>query len=444
MPVRSFKKAWVVAVDMGYGHERAAFGLEDLAQGGIIVANHYKGIPEKEKKLWARNRELYETISRLQGLPWIGDKIFGLMDRFQRIPSFYPRRDLSKWNLQIAEIYYLIHHGLCKHLIESLSRHPIPLVCTFFVPAYAAEVHGYPGDIYLVICDTDVFRTWAPLDPKQSRIKYLAPNGRVVERLKLYGVPEDRIFLTGFPLPKENIGGVNGKIVKADLKVRIANLDPNHIFRTRYSDTLKRELGSSLEKVESDHPLTLTFSIGGAGAHKQIAWDALRSLRTAILQKRIRFNIEVGTHAKLGDFFVHAARNLNLQRELGTYLQIHCYENRQTYFRSFAHTLRTTDILWTKPSELSFYTGLGLPIIMAPPLGSQEDFNKIWLQSVNGGIPQQDAKFTHEWLFDWINSGGLARFAWNGYLEAPTHGSYRIESIVTGKPAKLATLPLVV
>ena len=28
--------------------------------------------------------------------------------------------------------------------------------------------------------------------------------------------------------------------------------------------------------------------------------------------------------------------------------------------------MRTTDILWTKPSELSFYCGLGIPIIMAP------------------------------------------------------------------------------
>ena len=28
--------------------------------------------------------------------------------------------------------------------------------------------------------------------------------------------------------------------------------------------------------------------------------------------------------------------------------------------------MRTTDILWTKPSELSFYCGLGIPIVMAP------------------------------------------------------------------------------
>ena len=33
----------------------------------------------------------------------------------------------------------------------------------------------------------------------------MAPNRRVLERLREYGVPEKNIFLTGFPLPKELI-----------------------------------------------------------------------------------------------------------------------------------------------------------------------------------------------------------------------------------------------
>jgi len=30
------EKAWIVAVDMGYGHQRAAFALKGIAQGGCI------------------------------------------------------------------------------------------------------------------------------------------------------------------------------------------------------------------------------------------------------------------------------------------------------------------------------------------------------------------------------------------------------------------------
>jgi hypothetical protein len=439
------KRAHVVGVNMGYGHERAAFGLADLCRNDIIIANDYPGIPKEDKKLWNRTRELYESISRLQSLPWIGHAVFELMDRFQRIPPFYPRRDLSRSNIQIAEVYYLIKkHHLGKHLVDQLSEHPLPLICTFFLPAYAAEIHGYPGPIYIVVCDADMFRTWAPYDAKSSRIEYFAPTGRVVERLKLYGVPASRIHLTGFPLPPQNIGGPRSEILKPDLMDRIGNLDPQHIFRQTYQDTLVRLFGRGINRWGASRPPTVTFSIGGAGAHKRIAWQLLQSLKTLLLQKRICLNLETGTHTDLGTFFTRIARNEGLQRVLGKTLQIHSYRDRHTYFHSFTETLRQTDILWTKPSELSFYTGLGLPIIMAPPLGSQEEYNKSWLESMGSGISQHDPRYTHEWLMDWIQSGALARFAWNGYIEAPTHGAHRIKSIITGKQTDLPELPFII
>jgi hypothetical protein len=439
------QKAWVVSVNMGYGHERAAFGLEDLAHGGIITANDYPGMPSEDRRHWDQTRRIYETISRWQALPVIGPALFGAMDALQRIEPFYPRRDLSGPTIQLREIYRLVtRHGLGGHLIEKLGAHPLPLICTFFVPAFAAEVHGYPGDIYCVLCDADINRAWAALDPRKSRIKYFAPNGRVVERLKLYGVPANRIFLTGFPLPKSAIGGPDATPLKGDLMERICNLDPNAIFIKKYAHTLRVELGPTVCAIKSKHPLTLTFSVGGAGAQKEIGIHMLASLRTKILRKKIRVNLEAGTRQEVADFFHETATTLGLKRALGTWLNIHQYKDRKSYFRNFAKTLRTTDILWTKPSELSFYTGLGLPIIMAPPIGSQEEFNKVWLQMVNGGISQLDPKHTDEWLFDWIDSGGLARFAWNGYIEAPTHGAYRIESIITGEETPLASLPLIV
>lgn len=439
------RNAWIVSVNMGYGHERAAFGLEDLASGGIITANAYPGIPERDKKSWNSTRRIYETISRLQPVPIIGQTLFNAMDHFQQIPPFYPRRDLSKPNLQLRHLYRQIEHdNLGRHLIEKLSRKRLPFISTFFLPAFAAEYHGYPGDIYIVCCDADVSRTWAPLDPKKSRIKYFAPNGRVVERLKLYGVAEERIFLTGFPLPKSSIGGPKATIVKKDLSDRICHLDPNRIFYNKYRATLERDLGPHDCRQVAKRPLTLTFSVGGAGAQKQLGLDILTSLRKKILQKKIRLNLEAGTRPEVAQFFMDEVKRQRLTRALGTFLNIHHSENRSAYFRSFAQTLRTTDILWTKPSELSFYTGLGLPIIIAPPIGSQEEFNKLWLMNVNGGIPQNDPRYTDEWLFDYIESGGLARFAWNGYIEAPTHGAYRIESIMTGEKAPLAELPLIV
>ncbi|MBP6945345.1 hypothetical protein KBD61_03405 [Patescibacteria group bacterium] len=444
---RSLHKAWVVAINMGYGHERAAYGLKELAYGDIIVANDYPGIPTQDKELWKQSRSLYEYFSRLQPLPVVGQPLFDVMDHFQKIPPFYPRRDLSEPTLQVSESYRWIEKKqLGKDLIERLTKRNsrIPFISTFFLPAFAAEVFDYPGDIYCVICDTDVSRAWVPLDPKKSRIKYLAPNGRVVERLQLYGVPRERIFLTGFPLPKTLIGGPEAKIVKHDLAERLCHLDPEGIFSQKYQETLVQTLGPRLCNLTSKRLLTLTFCVGGAGAQKQLGMDIIESLRKPILQKRIRVNLEAGTHKHIYRYFQDGIQTLGLKSALGKSLHIHHYEDRREYFLGFQHTLRTTDVLWTKPSELSFYTGLGLPIIIAPSIGSQEDFNRLWLQSVGGGMSQFDPHYTNEWLFDCLASGGLARFAWNGYIEAPTHGAYRIESLITGNPTPLPNLPLIV
>jgi len=445
MAFASHKKAWVVSVNMGYGHERAAYGIEDLAYGGIITANAYPGIPDGDRKLWDGTRSLYEKVSRLQPVPLLGPLLFGVLDDIQKIPDFYPRRDLSKPSLQVREVYRSIRkHGLGRHLVEKLSKHPLPFISTFFLPAFAAEEHGYPGDIYIVTCDADISRAWAPLHPEKSRIKYFAANGRVVERLKLYGVREENIYLTGFPLPKKSVGGPEATVVKADLAARICNLDPNGIFIQKYWKTLQDELGPERCEFKKKRPLTLTFCVGGAGAQQQIGADLMLGLRKQLLKGDLRLNLEAGTRMAVADFYREEAIKLGLKRAFEKSLHIHAYQDRSTYFKTFTQTLRSTDILWTKPSELSFYAGLGLPVIMAPTVGSQEDFNRKWLMGVNAGTDQLEPKYAGEWLFDWINSGGLAKFAWNGYIEAPTHGAYRISSVITGEKMKLATLPLIV
>lgn len=441
----SHKCAYVVSVNMGYGHERAAFALRDLAYGGIITANDYPDIPAEDRALWGKSRQLYEFVSRLQPIPLIGDIAFGIMNRIQKIADFYPRRDLSHPTLQVLETYGMIERlGLGRHLIEKLSKKPKPLVCTFFIPAFAAEVFDYPEDVYLVVCDADMSRAWVAKDPKKSRIKYFAPNGRVVERLKLYGVPEENIFLTGFPLPKETIGGSNGTVIKKDLVGRLCNLDPNGVFTSKYYQTLEMNLGTGTCPLKPTHPLTLTFTVGGAGAQRTLALDIMKSLRHHLRHGDITLQLSAGTRQHVAAAYRKFAIDNGLRSALGKTLKIHSSASRTSYFHEFSTLLRQTDILWTKPSELSFYTGIGLPIIMAPPIGSQEEFNRIWLKQVGSGVSQNDPRYTGEWLFDWIASGGLARMAWNGYIEAPTHGSYRIESILTGENIKLEKLPLIV
>ena len=216
---------------MGYGHQRTAYPLKDIAFGGkVINANSYSGIPKKDKRFWRQTRYLYEFISRFKRIPLLGDLIFSILDRFQKILTYYPKRDLSKPDFALKNIFYFIKRGWGKDLIERLKKNPLPIVSTFFTPAFMAEEFKYPSQIYCVICDADINRSWVSLDPKKSKIKYFAPCTWARDRLKLYGVNPEHIFLTGYPLPKENIGK-NLEIIKEDMRNRLVNLDPYKKYR---------------------------------------------------------------------------------------------------------------------------------------------------------------------------------------------------------------------
>ncbi len=434
-------KAWVVAVDMGYGHQRAAYPLKRLAWGGeVINANAYEGIPKEDVKIWRQSQKFYNFISRFKNFPILGRYTFDLFDRFQAIPKFYPKRDLSRSNLQLLSSIFLIKKGWGKHFVEKLKKKDIPLISTFFVPAYMAEIHGFVPDIYLLVCDADISRAWAPYKPSTSKIKYLAPNHKVVERLKLYGVSEDKIFLSGFPLPLENLGDKKLSILKEDFCARLANLDPKHKHIGKYKESLARELNQEeLSCRAGKRKLSLTFAVGGAGAQRELGITIVKSLAEKIISKKICVNLIAGVHNDVNRFFERNIKNLGPSGEIGRGIEIIFAIGKEEYFKKFSNALRKTDILWTKPSELSFYAGLGIPIIVAPPIGSQEEFNKKWLLATGAGIEQENPKYASEWIFDWLEEGIFMESAISGYFETEKYGTFNIEEIIFGEPEKKKT-----
>lgn len=447
----TFKKAYIVTVDMGYGHQRAVYPLKDIAacpvgwEGAtIITANNYGGIPKRDRRIWESNRKAYETISRMKKIPIIGEPIFGIMDRMQEIKPFYPARDLSDPSFQLKQIYRLTRtKNWGKHLIDVLNQNPLPFVTSFFGTAFFAEEHKYKGDIYCLCTDTDISRAWAPLEPKKSRIKYFAPNKRVKQRLMRYGVKEQNIFVTGFPLPKENIGGRGAKKLRESLGCRIGNLDPHGRYQKKYKATLDAYLGKQYCKLSAKHPLTIMFAVGGAGAQREIGTTILESLHKEIDAGRIRLNLVAGSRNDVYRYYEDKLKELHLEKQHGGTVNIIFAKKKMDYFAKFNEALKTTDVLWTKPSELSFYAGLGIPIIMSDTIGSQEDFNRAWLHSIGAGFEQEDPKYTHEWLPDWLQSGWLAEAAMEGYLDAPRNGAYHIEDIVLkGKRSEIEDMHL--
>ena len=420
------KKAWIASVDMGYGHQRAVHPFRDIAEEGLITVGSSEAVSKSEQKLWKRLLNAYEFFSRAKSIPLIGPPLFSMLDALQYIPAFYPMRNLSHTTFQVNLLESTIEKGLCKGMLEKISTINIPLVTSFYASAIAADKKGF-NKVYCIICDADINRVWVSKYPWESRIEYFAPCGKVAQRLKAYGVPDERIHLTGFPLPIELLGDENFSLLKKSLAQRLFYLDPKGKFWARHGKSVEEFLGKENCVFRNERKLTITYAVGGAGAQKEIGEKIAQSLKEKILSGDVRLNLVAGTRNEVGDFFQ------SLKEEIepgGDNIKIIFSKSLHKYFDLFNDALHETDILWTKPSELSFYCALGIPIIMSPIIGSQEKFNRKWLREIQAALKQENPEYTDQWLYDLLNRGTLAELAWDGFLKARKLGTYKILEVL--------------
>ena len=287
---------------------------------------------------------------------------------------------------------------------------------------------------YCVVCDAEINRAWVAENPRESRIVYLAPCGRAVRRLNEYGIPNERIWLTGFPLPTECLGNRSLNVLRKDLGQRLHYLDPLNRFWPLHGRNIEYFLGKENCRFLRQRVLTVTFGVGGASAQVDIAHTIAHSLREKITRGEVRLNILAGVRPEAKATLEAIRKELSAPQ-----IRIIAGTSLEEYFHGFADCMRTTDILWTKPSELSFYCGLGIPVIMAPTIGSQEEYNKAWLLEIQAGFPQQDPQYTDQWLLDLVKAGRLADAAWDGFLKARKFGTYKIHEIIRTGNMKMET-----
>jgi hypothetical protein len=426
-------RAVVVAVMMGMGHLRAAYPLRHLGRNGILMYGSKHNTPQSEYRIWRKIRKSYYFFSKAGEIPVIGNFILGILVWLQGIEPYYPRRDRTRPNMAVHYVEYLIkRRSLCRALVDKLHQSDA-VIHTYFATAIAADQSaGNNRGNYLLICDSDFNRVWVPKNPRQSALRYFAPCTQVKRRLLSYGVAEENIFLTGFPLPIENIGSESGlEILKADVFNRLLRLDPAGRFFSIHQKSALYWLGREAMPEPKDRCFTLMFAIGGAGAQTELAFDILQSLSPAIRKNRIRFVVSVGIQKRVFENVLRQVNRLGLYQELNRGLEILFDPEPVSYLDKFNFCLRSTDVLWTKPSELVFYSGLGLPILMAPPIGTHEELNKRWLQEVHAGVKEAGpAKYCHEWLFDLRESGRLAEAAWDGFLKVRKLGTFKITRLM--------------
>jgi hypothetical protein len=436
--MRAHNKAWVVTVLMGLGHLRAAYPLRDLTHEGVIIYGSRRTTPDPEYGLWRRLRRVYYASSRAGAVPIVGKTLIALLLAVQRIPPYYPNTDQSRPTFAVKFLKRLVKkRGLCRSLHDKLVTAPYPAVHTFYATAVAMDELGSPApdpspDNYLLICDADFNRVWVSENPKASRLRYLAPCTQVRRRLQAYGVPETAIFMTGFPLPKENIGSETElEILKADLFERLLRLDPANKFFSYHEKSVLGWLGRDSVPSERERHFTVMFAIGGAGAQTEMVKKILAGLRRPLMKEAVRMTISCGIQKKVFERVLGFVGEAGLRGELGRGLEIIYDQDVYAYLDRFNARLRRTDVLWTKPSELAFYCGLGLPILMADPIGAHEELNKRWLREIHAGVsPPGPVEACGEWLLDLRENGRLAEAAWDGFLKARKLGTYKIERLI--------------
>jgi len=417
----------VVAIDMGYGHLRPARSLARELKAEILHTDRPPLADAEEQRRWAATRRFYESVSRISGIPWIGPPLRGVLNSITDIPNLYPFRDLSGANFGVRLLARSARQGLGRSIVRYLRERDLALLTTFYSPAVLADFHGYDR-IFCVVTDSDVNRVWAPIQPKTSKIRYLAPSGRVVRRLQAYGVPQSQIELTGFPLPHSLVGGTEGTALRKNLLKRLARLDPTQAFRHAFAADLEH-LGHLPATNEPPH---LVFAVGGSGAQAELSASFLPSLRPLLERRRLRLTLVAGVRAEVKARFEDELSRARLADQLGRSVDILHEPVLDDYFDRFDELLANTDILWTKPSELVFYAALGIPLLLAPPVGIHESYNLRWARENGAGFKQRDARVVGDRLLEHLHDGNLAAAAWAGYRRLPSQGLYRIAESVQG------------
>jgi hypothetical protein len=188
--------------------------------------------------------------------------------------------------------------------------------------------------------------------------------------------------------------------------------------------------------------VTVAFAVGGAGAQVEIGMQLAASLKLAIRSGRFRLVLFAGVNRFVERAFREHLTRIGLEGVLGEGVIVVREDSRSAYFDRFNALMRETDILWTKPSELSFFTGLGIPIVMAPPIGPQEDKNQRWLLDKGCAFVQDTPNLALEWLTDLIEDGLFAERAMDGFIKNRRLGVYKIEEVLATGTMTRETHPL--
>jgi UDP-N-acetylglucosamine:LPS N-acetylglucosamine transferase len=211
----------------------------------------------------------------------------------------------------------------------------------------------------------------------------------------------------------------------------LSRLDSDGTFRRHFGEEVERTIAPL---PEADGPPRVTFAVGGAGAQAEMADQFLPSLAPALRAGQLRVTLIAGVRKAVAERFERAIDEAGLGDLRGSAVDILLAPDMASYFRMFNATLADTDALWTKPSELTFFAALGLPLVLAPAVGEHERRNARWAIEHGAALRQHQPEGAAHWLADWLADGTLAQAAWSGFRSLPKQGLYEIAATFSNTP----------
>jgi hypothetical protein len=410
----------VVAVEMGYGHLRAAYTIANYFSTDVVRMDLPPWASPAEAAIWRGVSKIYNTLSCAGDWPLAGPAAQRILEKITEISHFRGPMEVEPASFLTYCVDRLTRSVFGRRLRALATDTGRPILATYPAAALAAR-HAPGARVFCLATDTDLNRAWAPANANWPYIEYLAPVNRVADRLRSFGVSDRHIHLTGFPL-------ADGLIANSQtaLRRRLYRLNPKSTFHdSRVETFLRNPLPNS-----SRGPIAMTVAIGGAGAQVCQVEQMLRSLRKMILNGKLHLTLVAGTRADIAKKFDGMVQSAGLVFHGENGVQILFADKPVQYFRRFEECLIDTDLLWTKPSELVFYAALGLPILLAPPVGGQEHANRNWLLSHHAALDAGDPAVLDQRLDHLIAEGELCRIAWNAYSRLERNGLERIREVI--------------
>lgn len=183
-------------------------------------------------------------------------------------------------------------------------------------------------------------------------------------------------------------------------------VETGHFIDHEFVCNLEVDTEKRMQRLNQGKPLRLLLTVGGAGAQQKLTLDFIEFLAPYIQNKKVVLFVNVGDHKKFLNYLLSTSSWL--KSNCTTYINewdktkqiaakaidgdvegIHLFQNDDLFEAVYTTNLliRPTDILITKPSELSFYP---VPKLLIKRVGGHEAWGAIRSSELGDGTIECD------------------------------------------------------